>query len=397
MAHGHLSWGESTATRGAGLLPLLAAIAARRSDFDPGTLDDGELDLALRLGLGSWLDHVSRHRPAQPRSPAADKVKGAALAQQMLSDAMMDALEAILAAANRAGSSPLLLKGASTALRFYPAPALRPMGDLDILVDDAHRLAVEQALRDLGYRQRSELDARFYETHHHSMPFWHPRLDVWVDVHSRLIGGPPRADGGVFDAARALAAGEPLAFRGHRALVMPLELELAYLCLRWIEALDVERGLWPLLDALMILGMRGTRLDWDKVAAFASRAPAVAAALHLAVGYLSRHGVADVPEAARRRIARHDRITSRVTRPVLWRIVDSRLLRGRPFGRIATAFTVSLVWDGLLQPRSALRNLCALPLRLALPPGMPARKRLARLVRAPLGLVSRGGAGPRNL
>jgi hypothetical protein len=61
-------------------------------------------------------------------------------------------LAEVLAAFDSAGIESMPLKGALLAARYYPAPGLRPMNDLDLLVrphDEARALA---ALEGLGYR-----------------------------------------------------------------------------------------------------------------------------------------------------------------------------------------------------------------------------------------------------
>jgi hypothetical protein len=63
-------------------------------------------------------------------------------------------------------------------------------------------------------------------------------------------------------------------------------------------------------------------------------------------------------------------------------MVDTYIVAGRPMGRIATPFNLELVWSTLLAPNAALRNLCALPVRLLFPPQRAARSNLARLLRA---------------
>lgn len=372
---------DATPGRRSGLLPLLAAIVNGRRDFDPGTLDGSVLEHALRSGLGAWIAAVSK------RDHGVEKLHGAALAQRVLGETMMDALQEILAAANRAGCRPLLLKGAASALRYHPRPELRAMGDLDLLVPAAMREAVEGGLRRLGYVQRSELSESFYDGHFHSMPFWNPRQQVWVDVHTRPA--PETSHGGIFDAVRVLAAARPFGFRDCACLVMPIELELAYLCTRWVEELDTERGLWPLLDVALLIRVEAANLEWDAVMHAAASDPVLAAAQNLMLGYLDRTGLAALPPRVLVEIARHDRITNRATRAVLWRILDEYLIGGRPFGRLVTESNVSLVWNSLLIPRRAALNLCALPVRLAFPPGQPIRLFLARASRGLLALLPR--------
>jgi hypothetical protein len=360
-----------------------------KDDFRLGALEAVALEHALAVGLGAWAAYVSRCAPDDDLPPdLMAKVRGAALAARILSDTMLEALEDVLAAANAAGCVPLLLKGAANASRYYPRPELRTMGDLDLLVPQVQRGIVEDELRRLGYVQRSELAESFYAGHQHSMPFWHPSRQVWVEVHTRLTHSRhvlARAD--VFDADTVLSRGLATDFRGRLALVMPPELGLAYLCARWIEAFDAERGIWPLLDAALLSRGEANFLNWGVVIEMAAREPLLATAMNLALGYLSRVGLIALPVVVLADLSRHDRVTNRATRAILWGMVDAHIIAGQSPGRFATAFNLSLAWSTLLAPRPALRNLCALPVRLVFPPDHSLSLSVDRLMR---GLRGRG-------
>jgi len=353
-----------------------------RSDFPLADLDPGSLEHGIRLGLGAWAARVSRHAEGNLAPVLAQKVEGAALSARILIGTMLDALAGVLEAANRAGCTPLLLKGAACAQRYYPQPELRTMGDLDLLVSPSQRETLEGELLRLGYVQRSELGAGFYEGHQHSMPFWHAERRVWVEVHARLTHVQHvLASAPIFDTASVLSHGQTIEFRGQRALVMPPELELAYLCARWTETFDAERGLWPLLDVALLCRTQAGALDWGEVTDLAAREPLLATAVNLALGFLSRTGLVALPDGQLEAIARHDRVTNRASRAILWRIVEKHIVGGGPSGRIATAFNLSLVWSTLLAPRPAVRNLCALPSSLIFPPGQSFAETMARLAR----------------
>ena len=85
----------------------------------------------------------------------------------------------ILGALESAGVACILLKGAALGTSVYPDPALRPMNDLDLLVD---RSALERgvdAIRELGYA------VEFPE--HLGMAGW---VDEALNHHIHLVGGP---------------------------------------------------------------------------------------------------------------------------------------------------------------------------------------------------------------
>lgn len=88
----------------------------------------------------------------------------------------------------------VLFKGPELALR-YPDPALRPYGDLDILVPDA--LAAHEALRLAGFQEIG--DPALFVDIHHLRPLVLPPFPLLVEVHSRpkwidALAPPPTAE-----------------------------------------------------------------------------------------------------------------------------------------------------------------------------------------------------------
>ena len=70
-----------------------------------------------------------------------------------------DEIGLILGAWRPEGIEPIFLKGVLLGARHYPAPGLRPFGDIDLLVPDAQRDAAVAALLELGYQCTDDLDA----------------------------------------------------------------------------------------------------------------------------------------------------------------------------------------------------------------------------------------------
>jgi hypothetical protein len=81
----------------------------------------------------------------------------------------LQALEAILKALARLGIIPILLKGASLMLTLYDNPALRPMGDLDLLVLPSEFRPALQCLGSLGYQptHREQYPGAYEVVTHH--------------------------------------------------------------------------------------------------------------------------------------------------------------------------------------------------------------------------------------
>ena len=267
----------------------------------------------------------------------------------------------------------VLLKGAATALRYYPTPHLRAMGDLDLLVPASHQFALEARLRELGFRQRSNQAAAIFVGRHHSMPFVHPERDVWIDVHTALS---PRQYPLAHDVRFSWAAIAPqlsaITVGNQTAYAMNHELQLAYTSARWAERFDGERGVHPILDAALLIRTHGSVLDWDRIAE-AVRGSWAATALRLMLSYLAASDLAAVPPDALRRLARVDRHANAMSLAVLHRVITAYVVEGQPFGLAPTRHHVQIVWNSLLRPMSATANLLSVPYHLACPPHHPDR------------------------
>lgn len=104
----------------------------------------------------------------------------------------LEALEAILKALARWGIVPILLKGAGLVATIYDNPALRPMGDLDLLVQPAEFRPALQCLGSLGYRPtHAEQYPGAYEvvTHHVGLRQEAP-YDLLVELHHHWLDLP---------------------------------------------------------------------------------------------------------------------------------------------------------------------------------------------------------------
>jgi hypothetical protein len=87
----------------------------------------------------------------------------------------------------------MVLKGPEVAA-LYPDPALRPFGDIDLLVEDREK--ARQAFIGAGFEEAGDATV-FGERYHHSRPLFSPGLPVPIELHSRpnwpLYSRPPSA------------------------------------------------------------------------------------------------------------------------------------------------------------------------------------------------------------
>jgi hypothetical protein len=287
---------------------------------------------------------------------------------RMMTGEMLGCLEEILGAAHGEGVEVTLLKGCAAAVRYYPEPHLRTMGDVDLLVSDAQREPLERQLHHLGFEQNGDPEEIVARDHHHSLPFRLPANGLCLEVHTRPY--PPHspvahAAGFSYDAITMRT--ESVAVGMQSARVLNHEQQLVYTATRWAEMINAERGMFPLLDAALLLRSRDGRLDWDAVCRLSDE-PWAAGALVLMLTYLDRWSLAHVPTAVLSRLGNRDGVTNAIVRRLLHRLVTAYVMEGRRTGAILSKSNRRLVWSTLSAAKSPWTKLLELPVNLAFPP-----------------------------
>ncbi len=111
---------------------------------------------------------VQTDQTIAPPQEVAARLSGAYWANHFRNRVLLHSLTEVLREAATEGISVMPLKGAALALLYYDAPALRPMSDLDLLVQPGDVAAMTGMLRRLGYVEIPGsfmlLDERFRET-----------------------------------------------------------------------------------------------------------------------------------------------------------------------------------------------------------------------------------------
>jgi hypothetical protein len=104
-------------------------------------------------------------------------------------------LASILAALQTAHIPVVVLKGAALAKTLYPHIGLRPMMDIDLLVQPQHRETAIQTLHDLGYSEAiPEMTPGFYKRyHHHYVPLQGGlNKSIVIELHWQLVARDQR-------------------------------------------------------------------------------------------------------------------------------------------------------------------------------------------------------------
>jgi hypothetical protein len=159
----------------------------------------------------------------------------------------------VLARLREDGVPVIVLKGAHLAQAIYRNLALRPMGDLDLLVRDDDLAHVESRLLQMGY-QPSIKDSK-----HHD--YWLPAQNLLIEVHRHILG---QSSPFKIDAEPLWERAQPLKIAGVRALVLSPEDLLLYLCFHAVHH-RFRQGLKPLCDIDAILWHYREQIDWRQV------------------------------------------------------------------------------------------------------------------------------------
>lgn len=356
------------------LLRLLAAAARGRTDLELDAFDLPAIDWAVTAGLGPLLHRATSDDPSRSAHPRHERLLSTDLTARVLTGETIDAVGEVLDRAAAVGIEVTLLKGIALAGRLYPEPHLRPMADVDLLVEASAVAPFESLLTELGYRGRSPYADDFYERHHHVRPYFHPERREWIEVHRGLFPPySPLADDPLFSPPSLLATVVPSELSGRSVRRLAPEIELVYLASHWAFELDPVGALVPMLDVLLLCAHE--TLDWQAVVDAAGTSTA-AGHLYLLLSFLQGDVALDLPSSSFERLRRRQSNWSPLNLRLAHRLVRTYAVGGRPFDRWMTARSFDRIWEALTSGGRPLANLMSVPLRLAPDRWQPSRRRV---------------------
>jgi hypothetical protein len=134
-----------------------------------------------------------------------------AAARQELADELVFRAEAVPVLAALSDLAPVVLKGRQLAQVAWPRPELRPVGDLDLLIDETELVPAIAALAALGYAPPRDRPRARLRAHDYAVELWPPTgKRIAVDLHTR----PFRSVGSAIDPAALLARAQPATLYG---------------------------------------------------------------------------------------------------------------------------------------------------------------------------------------
>ncbi len=168
----------------------------------------------------------------------------------------------LASAIEASGIKVVALKGMHLQLAVYQPSTIREMADLDILVRPSDLPAVADAVRGMGYEHDPDSLDR---VQHHLPPLI--KDDLAIEVHWRIDdpGVPPHAEPEeLWSHVRRLEVAE-------NAFCLAPEDAIVHVCAHAAYSHHLEQGIRPLCDLRALLLLNHGKLDWNQLAARASR------------------------------------------------------------------------------------------------------------------------------
>jgi hypothetical protein len=377
------------------LLGKLLAYAASESSssVSTGFPDQASEERQLRhiedAGLTPLLYRAVCEGHLRVAGETRELLQGADLAARVRHGNQVDVATEVIDVCYSLGVRPTLLKGISTSEQFYPAPHLRPMGDVDILVEADAADAVETELQRRGYRRHSTLPPRIGA--HHGIPLYHPGWRAWTEIHTALFPADAGLEGTLFSVTNLLRQSVQSTFCGRPVHRFTTEFQLAYLATGWLRDLTdnaIHPSLAiPLFDAAYLLKPHGSGVDWDGLARSLDNSKTVTA-LQLMLNLLFRRATLPGVPPIVPWLGVKQRTIGVIESRIVDRVLEAYLIAGASFPRYFSAWHVQGILNTLLSSGGTTAKLLRIPWNILFPPTVPERydiryqlSRMTRLVR----------------
>jgi hypothetical protein len=251
--------------------------------------------LAAHHRVEPLLYNLLRRLPRDPLSAPVFETLRSAYRDHLAANLRLYAtLVDVLAALHGGGLRPLVLKGPALAEPLYADLALRPMGDIDLLLPPGEIEPAEAMLGDLGYRYGERRPRTWYRTHHYHLTYAHPDRRPPVELHWHIAHSRHPRRLRVTDSALMVhwhTRARGLVLAGQRTRVLCPADQALHLCMHWLKHRFAHRrapvtgGALLQLADIALVARRCTHADWALLAAEAEThglLGPVAVVLHLA-------------------------------------------------------------------------------------------------------------------
>jgi Uncharacterised nucleotidyltransferase len=176
---------------------------------------------------------------------------------------LLDALHRVVAVLNAIDIEPVLLKGAARLIEgIYPAPGLRVLGDLDLLIPKDQAEDAALALGNIGFTVSGPVP----ENHHHLPVLCDPETGAGVELHT---GAVHRRSEAIMPSTRFFEKTRVLALQGSRVRLLDATQSIGHNVVH--DQLDHEGylrkrvELRQLLDLVVMRARHESAIDWAEL------------------------------------------------------------------------------------------------------------------------------------
>jgi len=311
---------------------LRNAAVPRSAALRWNAVDERQMNHIAKAGFAPLLWRLAHDAGAPPPAIWRDTLRAAELVAQVVYGNVCDATTDLIDACRAGGALVTLLKGVSIGEQYYPAPHLRPMGDIDLLVTRRDSAWVELTMLRRGYVRMDRYEPEPGDAH--LAPLYHPELHVWVEIHTALFpDGDRLRRNRLFAPAHLERHIVASTFQDRRVGRLCPEMQLVYIAAYWIRDMAKD-GVHPsfarpLLDAVYLVAGSGQDFDWDAMLDGVDNDVA-AASLYVLLSYLSTRGLAVVPERTLAHLAKVQRRIGGLELALFGKLTDACLVGGHP-------------------------------------------------------------------
>jgi len=357
------------------LLPYIKSIQKKDYSYDLNNIHSDTINYAIHVGLGSILNLSIKTNPSLYDSNLHNVLLGADLTAQVLNGANITALLEILHADTKLAKDIILLKGISTSIWLYPKPYMRTMGDIDLLVSEENQPKLEKLCTELGYSQKSDEPSSFYENLHHSMPFYHPKKNVWIEVHTSLFPtSSPLSKESIFIKENTKANVLHRKHEGYNVAHLDISLQLVYTCAHWAHEHNWSKGIIRIIDILYIINNTEQIINWEKIYLWLNDSPVSANYLYLILSFFHKNELVNLSDEILNKVKEHTKGLNDFNIRLLHCLIETYLFKGRSFGKLLSISNTTIIWNALLRPTNyPVINLLSIPWKILFPPQNPKR------------------------
>ncbi len=370
------------------LLPLLSAISHQQQDLNISRTQDNLIDFAINAGMGAYLKYSAENIQQTISAESYQRLLSADLTAKVITYSILNSLKEVLAFSEQCEDDIILLKGISHCQRYYPHPWFRIMSDIDLLVSEKDVATLENILLKLGYQQTSKNTQEFYTSHHHSMPFYNKKNNLWIEVHSHLFSkSTPAKHDELFTLENIQTNTVAMYDPEYNCNIKQLstELHLIYTCVHWADDFNTHKSCIQLTDIVLMILNNNTPLNWEKMSNWLTNT-ASASSVFLALSYLNKSSIIKIPDTYFNRVKLKHSNMATINRLILYKIIDDYFSGKKDYGRFLTENNLLIIWTTLLQPRSSLNNILRLPVNILFPPDNDERFKISLIAKRIIGL-----------